>query len=187
MSVSNVIMPKWLNLANRLAGDAVNHVEVVVKDKFLPKQYVNRHEIVHDLETALWCGPAAISALTGATTSQVRKYVRMYRKDQESRVQGTNEDEVEFVFRKLGYKMELRYLCSSADKKNHPTMARWLRESKRDPHIGYLIGQGGNPGHWVVVHGAFYCCSITDGWVPVQKAPTRRKRVDVVFTVTKLP
>ncbi len=186
MPVDSPLTHRWLNLAKRLNQEQTAHAELVVKDFFVPEQGISRHEINHDISTKLWCGPAALSCLTGASTSQVRALIRQFRKDHKARVQGTWDDEVQYVFRKLGYQMDLRYMCCSTDPKGRPTLARWLRESTRAPTVGYLVGLvDSSGGHWAVVHGGYYCCGITGKWVPLNEAPTRRRRVDIVFTITK--
>lgn len=161
-----------------------------VRSGVLPKhKRVHAYEVVHDIDTLLWCGPTAVSCLTGATTGEVRELVRENRADAESRVDGTLDAEVRYAFDQLGYDCRLVYFCHAPLYKGHPTLARWLQEFPRERHVGYLIGQRGKGkacGHWATVLGDHYCCSRSNGlWIPHDQAPRRRSRVQSAYAVTK--
>jgi hypothetical protein len=150
---------------------------------------VKPFEINHNLKTLLWCGPAVVSALTGADTDTIRELIRVKRKDSDARVIGTHPEEIEYAFYKLGYSMRLFYMCHSHDNMDHLTLAKWLRTYKRKPGVGYVIELCGTKkepsGHWCVVLGNHYCCSLTGKWVPLDKCPNRRVRVESVHTVRR--
>lgn len=160
----------------------------IVRTSAVPKRLgITRHVVDHDLETMLWCGPAAVSALTGAPTSEINGIIRACR-DDESRVEGTIDPEIAHCFDRLGYDMQLVYFCHAPLYKGHPTFARWLREMPREPHIGYLVGQrheGRKAGHWCVVVGEWYLCSYSKAvWLPLAAAPRRRARIQCAYAIS---
>ena len=161
-----------------------------VRSGALPKhKRVHAYEVVHDLNTLMWCGLTAVACLTGATTSEVRELVRDYREDPVSRVDGTIDDEVRYAFEQLGYDARLVYFCHAPLYKGHPTLARWLQEFPREPHVGYLIGMRGSgkqAGHWATILGDHYNCARSKGlWVHKSVAPNRRSRIQSAYAITK--
>lgn len=156
-----------------------------------PRKNVNKFDIEHDHEGSLWCGPAAVSAITGASTSAIRDLVKKYRKNAASVVSGTTVEELEYVFKKLGYRMEVAYVYGGK-RGQGPTLKEWIAdtEGERVPGLGYLIGIAGERGkycgHWAMILNEEYVCSNTIKWVPLNKAKYRRRRVDQVFTVRKV-
>lgn len=162
----------------------------IVRSGSLPKhKRVYPYEVLHDIDTLLWCGPTAVACLTGVSTGDVRELVREYREDPSSRVDGTIDDEVRYAFDQLGFDCRLVYFCHAPLYKGHPTLARWLQEFPREPHVGYLIGMRGfgrESGHWATVLGDHYCCSRSKGlWVHQSAAPNRRSRIISSYAITK--
>lgn len=162
----------------------------IVRTVSIPKKHgIARHKIDHDLDTLLWCGPAAVAALTGASTSEIRELIRDYREDGEARVDGTVDPEIAYVFDQLGYDMRLVYFCHAPMYKMAPTFARWLRDMPRESHVGYLVGQradGRKAGHWCVVAGDWYLCSYSKAvWLPLDEAPRRRARIQSAYAISK--
>lgn len=169
----------------RMAGLVFAEIEVTELVKGHP---VKPYQINHNLRTELWCGPAVVSAITGADTELIRELVRKWRKNKKAVVIGTDGQELEFALYKLGYAMRMFYMCHG-DLLDHLTMAKWLKTYKRKAGVAYVIELCGTKrepaGHWAVVLGGYYCCSHTGKWVPVDKAPNRRCRVQTVYTVRK--
>lgn len=64
------------------------------------------HPINHDLPGALWCGPAAIAALTGFPTSLIHRLVKIDREVGRA-VKGMYPGETWRVLRQLGYSLAL--------------------------------------------------------------------------------
>ncbi len=63
------------------------------------------HPIVHDIEGAmLWCGPAAIAAITGQPTSVIHRLVKIDRGNTKA-VRGMFHGELHRVMRRLGYEV----------------------------------------------------------------------------------
>ena len=154
----------------------------------VPKKHaISRWDVEHDLDTQLWCGLAAVSCLSGTPTSVIRDIIRDYREDGSARIEGTFDPEMVYAFDQLGFEMRLVYFCYAPLYKEAPTFARWLREMPRESHIAYLVGQRGQgrkAGHWCVVQGDWYLCSYSKAvWMPLDKAPGRRARIESAYAV----
>lgn len=150
---------------------------------------LTHHDIDQDQQGKLWCGPAVVAALTGATPTQIHELVRKDRKKPGSPVTTTDCDELQYAFSKLGYRMSWAYLYEGQEEQR-PTFGRWLRDTAKErvPGIGYVvrITDAREPGgHWVVVLDGFYICNHTAKWVPIEKALFKRCRVHAVFAVRK--
>lgn len=163
-------------------------VEVVRASSIPKKLGVTRYPVNHDLDTQLWCGPAAVSALTGVATSEIHALIREYRENPDARIEGTIDPEIEYVFHRLGYTMQLVYFCHAPLYKGYLTFARWLKDMPREHHVGYLVGQrhdGRKAGHWCVVTGDRYLCSYSNSvWIDVDEAPRRRARVQSAYAIS---
>lgn len=157
----------------------------------LPKKVtkpLTHHEVLHDKEGLLWCGPAVISALTGVSTYDITELIKKHRKNPAALVRGTNPEELEYVLVKLKHAMECQAIYGGKVE-NRPTLGRWLKEKGRQPGLGYIVHISGQPddpgGHWCVVLDDQFFDSFTKVWVHIDKAPHRRCRVNCVFTVRK--
>lgn len=149
---------------------------------------LTHHDVVHDHPGNLWCGPAVLAGLTGATTTEIVTLVRKFRKQPSSAVMGMDCDELQYVFGKLGYRMSWSYLYEG--KEAQPTFGRWLKDTQKErvPGVGYVIRitDAREPGgHWVVVLDDFYLCSHTKKWVPLAKALFKRCDFHMAFAVRK--
>lgn len=156
-----------------------------------PKKLVNKYPIQHDMDGLVWCGPAAVSAITGATTTQIRDLIRKHRKDPTHRVLGTTAEDLEYALRKLGHQVEYSYMYGGK-LDVAPTLSQWIKETADERHEGlaYLISLQGekkeNCGHWAVILNDEYICSMTQKWVPLDKAKFKRRRVDTVYTIRRV-
>lgn len=174
-----------------LQGLALTYLADKVEVVTLPrkaKKTLTRYLIQHDANGKCWCGLAAVSALTGEPTSKVRDLIRKFRKNPSSRVIGTNEFEIEFALRKLGYKMSHAYLYGGKSKASKPTFSTWLDETfeERETNVAYLLSfvrEGEDEAHWGLVVEDHYICSVTQYWVPLDRAPFKRRRLDQVFAI----
>jgi hypothetical protein len=174
-----------------LHGLALTYLADKVEIVTLPKKAkkgLTRYPIQHDANGKAWCGLAAVSALTGETTSVVRDLIRKYRKNPSSRVIGTNEFEIEYVLKKLGYRMDHAYLYGGRAKSAKPTFKQWLEETEgeRQADIAYLISfirEGGNDAHWGLIIDDHYICSITLDWFTLDIVPFKRRHIDQVFAI----
>lgn len=171
--------------------NSANRVHLVTLPKKGKKTLTN-HEIDHDFNGLLWCGLAVISALTGVPTSTARDLVKSFRKNPQSIVTGTTEYDVDYVLKRLGYKMEYCCLYGGKEKNAQPTLSRWLEETKKErvPDVGYLISfvktKNDPSGHWGLILNGRYICSFSQTWVELKKAPFRRRKIDNVFAIQRV-
>ncbi len=151
-------------------------------------QPLTHHEILHNAKSKLWCGPAAVAAVTGASTTDIHKLIKKYRKNPHTKITGTMLYEVEYAFEKLGYDMNMAYLYGEDSR---PTLSQWLKKTKRERvrDVAYLVGlagpEGGPGGHWVIIMNARYICSVSEDWKPLGKAMFRGRKIDGIFAITK--
>lgn len=175
----------------RAITNSANRVQLVTLPKKGNKK-LTHHDIDHDLNGLLWCGLAAISAVTGVKTSRIRDLVKRYRKNPQSPVTGTNEYEVEYVLKHLGYQMENACYYGGKDQSTRPSLSKWLDETRklRVNDVAYLIAfrpcKSDPNWHWGVVQNGLYLCTFTNQWVELKKAPWRRRKIEHVFAIKRV-
>lgn len=156
-----------------------------------------------------FCGPCAVSAITGMPTGETAQIMRRYHGRRS--MTGARPAELLFALESLGYHAEsgwaqldaqpgysmVRYgrgaqAYRQADqhydraRANHasaPTLATWLRTtqwSREATGACYLVVL---TRHFAVVQRDRYVCALTEQLVPVASAPGRRSRVIQVFRV----
>lgn len=151
-----------------------------------------------------YCGPSAVSAITGAPTGHIAAMIR--ERFNRKMITGTGSDEVLTVLEDLGYTATREWYAigggeyedvfypwprdaerRSNDSKQYarqaPTLAAWLKQTRERRHAtkaAYLVVAGW---HWAVVQGDRYVCGLTECVVPTKKAPGRRSRVVQAFEV----
>jgi hypothetical protein len=126
-----------------------------------------------------FCGPAAVSAITGRPVDEV---VRVFHaKTPRTRVMGTYFGDVSAVLSEYGLSARPHAIYDYASK---PTLAKWLRLAKADRTAGrvFLLSAGH---HWVVVSGRRIVCGYTLKVVSVREYPKRRMRVSRVWEVVE--
>lgn len=135
-----------------------------------------------------YCGPAVISALTGADTAETARVLRYV--TGKTSIKGTHWKHVLDALELYGIVAEknektgLRYTYAFRDGKR-PTLTQWLREVDRPAGKVYLVSAGY---HWQLVSGRRYVCGITGDVVSVKdKKVKRRARVEAhtVLTATR--
>jgi hypothetical protein len=160
-------------------------VAVAVAAPVTPKQRrpVQRHPTLWSVHSRkhqphqVYCGPTATSALIGADVDLVMSLIQKHRGNDRP-VEGTYPEELQHVFRALGYDIPLVANLSA----NPPSFARWERE-RTDEDFGQawlLIVDN----HWLAVRGWWVCDSIYTKSVPIRirtTGPHRRTRVNYVY------
>lgn len=125
-----------------------------------------------------YCGPAVISAVTKLTTGEAARLIR--KQTGKPCVRGTSTSDVRYALEACGIEM-----WSAGYRTYHnPTLAAWLRESKKDRTPGrvYLISAGH---HWQLVSGRRYTCGLIREIVSIKdKRVKRRARVAEVYELT---
>ncbi|MFM1815824.1 MAG: hypothetical protein RLZ98_2519 [Pseudomonadota bacterium] len=153
---------------------------VVVAPEPVPQAKLNqRHPTLWRVQSSdkrrkTWCGPTAVSAITGIDPAEVHRVIQHSRGGKA--VMGTYPHELELALNHFGYRL-VWVEDRSADP---PTLATWERE-RADMEAAYIVMV---TGHWVAVRGRWFCDTFTRGEpVPIKKAPRRRKRVQHVYKV----
>ncbi len=126
-----------------------------------------------------WCGPCAISALTGQPQQHAAQWIAKRRRKGTARgVRGTSTGEVRSCLSHAGLHT---YRLQSFKPGDRPTLAKWLR--KRGPRLRKATCLVNAGDHWIVVKGRKLADS--HHWEPVfiKQAHCRRKRVHDVYIV----
>lgn len=125
-----------------------------------------------------YCGPAAISAITGCTTDDAALVLRHV--TSRRAIKGTTSSDLIIALRAFGLDMYLRHEYRG---KARPTFARWIEESRSMRSAGrVLIVNAG--WHWQVISGRRTVCSITQEVVGFDHPKVRRRaRVAAVYEV----
>lgn len=120
-----------------------------------------------------YCGPAAISIVSGIDTTRAAKLLR--RVSGKTMICGVHTCHMKSALLKLGYEIrQVKYVGN--------TLAQWL-ESDRDLTAMYLVTSGH---HYSIVQGDRYCCGQTKKVVHVSKAAHRRSHMESVHLVTRI-
>ncbi len=132
-----------------------------------------------------YCGPSVISALTKLTTGEAARLIRMQSPNRKS-VRGTHTYEVRRALDACNIEMRrLPYTpVVSNGRKRRPSLAAWLKQSKKDRTPGrvFLIAAGN---HWQLVSGRRYTCGRIREIVSIKdKRVKRRARVSEVYELT---
>lgn len=160
------------------------------------------HPIKHDLKSTLWCGPAALSIVTGAATSEIHRLISW--RSGKPRVKGISNHQLCMAARDLGYQLVPIYdakedpkcfelapsTCAPGTmikwpkKNSFPTLARFLRENKAAIRSAPVIVNVTR--HYIVVHGRSFVDNQNRTPLPLKKAPGRRRRVWRAWKVVAL-
>lgn len=129
-----------------------------------------------------WCGPAALSAITGISYDRIRRELADLMGKRS--VTGTPIWAALLLLRKHGIKAYNESWVIKADQKergNRPTLARWLR-IRPDRKALYLVHL---TGHLVVVKGNKFVDNHTMTPVWLKDSPHRRKRVMCAWRIER--
>lgn len=128
-----------------------------------------------------YCGPAAVSAITGRSRQCANAWFNFVRGHNPRRVvRGSFQAEVRDVLRRLGYHC-VKELGVNGPSNSCPTLAQWMKQRTPDQRRHtYLIGAGN---HWLVVKGSRAVCSQTRQKVATRDSKKRRARVFLVLRV----
>lgn len=139
------------------------------------------HPVTHGKTKNRFCGPAAISIITGIDTGTAAALMRL--KTGRRQITGASHWELEKVLQSLGFFTTSVFDCPLVKKR--PTLASWLKTSVADRTAGkmFLVSAGH---HWQVVSGRRYCCGITGEIVSVRSDRVKRRaRVRAVYEVVR--
>lgn len=148
------------------------------------------NEVRNDTGRVAFCGPYVISAVTGWSISKVEERINTYRAlppEKKNRiVRGTHDDEVEAAFAAFGYRMVLVEDYLGLERKQQPTVWKWMQKP-RNAWAYYLLAIfKGKEGHWILIKGVKTCDTFTEGrWEFVCDGPHRGARIMEVFEVKR--
>lgn len=128
-----------------------------------------------------WCGPAALSIISGIDTAQAAALLRHV--SGRKSITGTGSLELFRALNALGYAVDSAAKVNPLKPKANPTLAAWLREthSTRGNDV-YLVAAGQ---HWQVIQGRRYCCGLSKDIVPLtHDRVARRARLTGVWRIS---
>jgi hypothetical protein len=142
------------------------------------------HAVTHraDLGHNRYCGPAAVSIITGRTAECAVRWMLVARGyepgERNGGIKGSWATEVGRALHALGYKLD----AGEDWLRDRPTLARWLRDRTPAQRARtYLVSAGH---HFLVVRGNKIACSLTGAPVNLRAYPHRRYRVRHYYRVT---
>lgn len=132
-----------------------------------------------DRSSNRFCGPLALAAILGhKTTAESAALLRSVTGKRS--IKGVWSSSMLDALHAAGCKTQ-----SLPVSYPRPTVAGWLRTTKRDPELFYLLNV---TGHYIVVRGRKIMDTFTNGeWTFLRRAPGRRKRVRNVWLVQNSP
>lgn len=124
-----------------------------------------------------WCGPAALSILTGENTDDCARFMRSI--SGQKRAMGFHTWVLCQALRKLGI-VSITISRYGVGRHVRPTFAQWRRQF-RPVDVTYLIVVGC---HFAIVQGRRYVCSHVNKLVRLSQAPRQRARVTEVYALS---
>lgn len=120
-----------------------------------------------------YCGPAALSAITGRHVDDVTHVLRIATRKRA--IRGVNSVAMFNALALMDWKINPEpTIVELVRRSDIPTVARWLRQARPYPGSFYLLLL---TNHWVVIRGhMLYDNRHRDG-IPLTQCPYRRKRV----------
>jgi len=125
-----------------------------------------------------FCGPSALSILTGLDTGRCAALLR--RVGGRARIKGAYHSEMRTALRELG----IETMTSHWPIGGKPTLVQWSRNTRATRGDGTFLITVGN--HYAVVQGRRFACGWTKKPIPLGQAPKRRRRVTAVWSLVKL-
>ncbi len=162
--------------------------------------------VKNDIDTILWCGPAAISAVTGEKVSTIVDLMKQL--SGRRCIKGVGTGLMQRTLAKLGWeattihKFDAEKVNTPAEQigygmfvsagfttnyipwKKRPTLARYCRQHRADFQEHACIVE--TTGHYVAVFGRRFCDNHTKEPVFLKQSPHRRARVSKVLQIKKI-
>lgn len=134
-----------------------------------------------------FCGPSAISAVTGMATGEAARLLRHVTARRQ--ITGTTSPAMRRAFAQCGIamtsmnvKLDYRKKGNMLIAKGAETLAQWLKRMDRPEGVVYLVAAGN---HWQIISGRRYVCGQTGEIVSVRdKKVHRRARVTEAYILT---
>jgi len=145
---------------------------------------LNIHPVNHGTRKAdknRFCGPAVISALTGLTTMDGSRLIRVF--SGKGSVTGTTTREVQNALGACGIRMSHLAESNVSGFEKNITLARFLKASSEWRQSRVFLIEAGN--HWQLVQGRRFVCAQTEAVVGFKHPRVhRRSRVKNVWMLT---
>lgn len=147
---------------------------------------MNIKKIKHGPKGNRFCGPGALSAITGRQTDATAKMLRKLTGRRQ--ITGCHDFEMRRAFKAFGYEMTqtfgYTYLQKTTRGFKEITLAKWLQITPRPAGKVFLVSAGN---HYQVISGRRFVCSQTVDIVSVRdKRVHRRARVKAAWEITKV-
>lgn len=127
-----------------------------------------------------WCGPAAISIITGLGYDEAIDLLK--RVTGKRAIRGVSRNEMFRALQAIGWDCKDRWEYT---KEHRPTLAWWLRQrGDEEMDTTFLVNV---TGHYVVVRGRKIADNLVMAPVWLREYPHRRKRVKVVWSMRQVP
>jgi hypothetical protein len=146
-----------------------------------------------------YCGPAALSIITGMTTGEAARLLRFL--SGKASIKGTTTGQMMRAFKNCGVTMKpLRIKRGQAKRmtkrdphsgillgsyiEDRPTITQWLKDTQDIRTAGrvFLVDAGN---HWQIITGRRFCCGIVKEIISItDKRANRRARVQSVHELT---
>lgn len=146
-----------------------------------------------------YCGPAALSIVTGMTTGEAARLLRA--QSGKASIKGTSSGQMARAFKSCGVTMKTVWIKPAEAKvrtkrdpfdgrvigtytETRPTLTQWLKDSQSIRTTGrvFLVSAGH---HWQIITGRRFCCGIVKEIISItDKRANRRARVENVFELT---
>lgn len=124
-----------------------------------------------------YCGPSALSAITGLSTGDTAAPLRKV--SGKRKIVGTATCHMKTALEQLGYHTGCAFDYEHLPAKGRPTLLQWAKQ-RDDLSETYLLSVGH---HWAVVQGRRYVCGMVNRIVPIKQAPKKRARVKAAWRI----
>lgn len=145
-------------------------------------KFADLHSVTSDTTIdapRFWCGPSAVSALTGQPQEHVSQWIAKRRGKGTARgVRGTSTGEVRSALAHTGLHTKR---LESYEKGDRPTLAAWLKQRGPEVRKATCLIEVGD--HWIVVKGRKLVDNHHPTPVFIKQAKGRRARVKKVWLV----
>ncbi len=129
-----------------------------------------------------YCGPSAISILTGLDTRDTARLLRSV--GGRSAIKGTHWHEMSRALIKLGFRLDPCRIPIVATPPKRLTLIAWLKRSRAERGTDtFLLGAGH---HYAVVQGRRYACGQSKVIVSFKDIPHRCARMEEVYKVVRV-
>lgn len=144
---------------------------------------IQLHPVSHGPRGNRFCGPSALSAITGLPTDSTAQMLRMTTGRRQ--ITGVGIVPMIKVLHGCGFLVTKAHDFTGPGRRR-PTLAEWLDWEERDVEEAYLVIAGN---HWQVIKGDEYVCGLSTSVTSVTNRfrVKRRARVSTTYSVRRVP